>query len=172
MRIRRGSLSYFLLLALEKTIDGTVKINDFINNPGYYAYGMGRDLDKTVLSMAIKRLRERGLIETKTKDGSIIMQLTGLGSEAIGLIDEGKPWDGKWRIVIYDIPEEKRRIRDLFRRRLKDWGFKYWQQSIWFTKADVTDKLRKLLKKLDIDDWVVVIESDDPAISNIISTAV
>ena len=107
MGIRKGSTSYFLLLVLEKTIDGTVKINDLINNPGYYAYGMGRDLDKTALSLAISRLRKRGLIETGVDEGKVIIKLTELGSDTIGLIDENKSWDGKWRIVIYDIPVEK-----------------------------------------------------------------
>lgn len=172
MRIRNKSLNYYLLLALENAIDGCILLDDFINNTHAYAYGSERVIQKSELSQAIKRLRERGLIETKIDEGKIVMSLTELGSDAIGLVKTDEPWDGLWRIVIYDIPENKRQIRDLFRRRLKDWGFKYWQQSIWVTKSNITIKLRKLLDKLGIKDWVVVIESNDPAISNIISTPV
>ena len=87
-------------------------------------------------------------------------------------MDQNKQWDKKWRIVIYDIPEDKRGVRDLFRRRLKEWGFKLWQKSTWITKKNVTEKLRRLIKQLGISDWVAVIESDDPAIPNITSTIV
>lgn len=172
MKIRRNSLSFYLLLALEKTIDGVAYYNDFVNNPGYWVYGTGKDFDKPVISQAIKRLREKGYIETEVNEKKVIIKLTELGADTLGLVYEDQPWDKKWRIVIYDIPEDKRRIRDLFRRRLKEWDFKNWQQSIWITKSNVTIKLRKLVQKLGIADWVVVIESDDPAISNIITTAV
>lgn len=172
MKIRRGSLSYYLLLALEKTVDGVTYFNDFVNNPGYWAYGTGKDFDKSVISQAIKRLREKGYIETEANQEKILVKITELGSDMLGIIgNDNKAWDKKWRIVIYDIPEDKKSIRDLLRRRLKDWGFKNWQQSIWITKRDVTERLRKAINKLGISKWVVVIESDDPAISNIISAA-
>lgn len=171
MKIRRNSLSFYILLALERAIDGTVYFNEFVNNPGYWAYGTGKEVDKSIISQAIKRLREKGYVQTINED-QVLMKLTEVGEEALGLVTDNKPWDRKWRIVIYDIPEDKRRIRDLFRRRLKEWGFKNWQQSIWMSKFNVTQKLRKVIQKLGIAEWVVVIESDDPVISNIISTAV
>ncbi|HBQ50577.1 CRISPR-associated endonuclease Cas2 [Candidatus Daviesbacteria bacterium RIFCSPLOWO2_01_FULL_38_10] len=172
MKIRRNSLNYFLLFALEKSIDGVAYFDQFVNNPGYWAYGTGKDFDKPVISQAIKRLREKGYLETSVDEGKVMMKLTELGADALGFVDQNKPWDKKWRIVIYDIPEDKRGVRDLFRRRLKEWGFKKWQQSTWITKKDVTEKLRKLVKKLGITNWVAIIESADPAISNIIDTAV
>lgn len=172
MKIRKNSLNYFLLFALEKSIDGVAYFNEFVNNPGYWAYGTGKDFDKPVISQAIKRLREKGYLETEVNEGKVLVKLTELGEDALGFVDDRKPWDKKWRIVIYDIPENKRGVRDLFRRRLKEWGFKLWQKSTWITKNDVTIKLRRLVKQLGISDWVAVIESDDPAIPNITSTAV
>lgn len=172
MKIRKNSLNYFLLFALEKSIDGVAYFNEFVNNPGYWAYGTGKPFNKPIVSQVIKRLREKGYIETFVNEGKVLVKLTELGEDALGFVDENKPWDKKWRIVIYDIPENKRRIRDLFRRRLKEWGFKLWQKSTWITKNDVTVKLRRLVKQLGISDWVAVIESDDPAISNITSTIV
>lgn len=171
MKIHKNSLSYFLLFALEKSIDGVAYFNEFVNNPGYWAYGTGNPFDKPAISQAIKRLREKGYLETEVNEGKVLIKLTELGEDALGLVDDNKPWDKKWRIVIYDIPEEQKIVRDLFRRRLKEWGFQLWQQSTWITKKDVTEKLRKIIKKLGISRWVVVIESNDPAISNIISAA-
>ena len=168
MKIRKNSLNYFLLFALEKSIDGVAYFNDVVNNPGYWAYGTGKPFNKPIISQVVKRLREKGYIETTVNEGKVMIKLTELGEDALGFVDENKPWDKKWRIVLYDIPENKRGVRDLLRRRLKEWGFKKWQQSTWITKKDVTDKLRKLVKKLGITDWVAIIESDDPTISNLI----
>ena len=40
-------------------------------------------------------------------------------------------WDGKWRIVLFDVPESKRPIRDYLRGVLKRLGFKEFQRSMW-----------------------------------------
>lgn len=173
MKIKKGSLSEFILLALEKTIDGYVRYDDLIHHSGHYAYGSGwnKPLKKSELAQAIKRLRNRGLIDYEDdKTNKIIFKLTNLGKDALGdlAILEEQEWDGKFRIVMFDIPEPKYLVRNLFRRRLKDWGFKMWQQSVWITKNNVTAKLRQLIDKLGIKDWVVVIDSDDPAIKTLL----
>lgn len=152
---------------MEKTVDGAVQLNDFVNNmKDYSIFGRDYPLRKSELSQAIKRLRERKLIESDTvRTNEIILKLTDLGKEALGL-DDQKDWDGKWRIVIFDIPEQKRIIRNLFRRRLIGWGFKKWQISVWVTKRNITKKLRLLIQDLKIEDWVAVIESEDVTIGN------
>lgn len=172
MKIRKGSLSEFTLLALEKTIDGYVRFDDLIHHSGRYAYsdGWDRPLKKSFLSQAVKRLREKGLVEYEEyKTNELIIKLTRLGRDALGdLASFEKDWDGNFRIVIFDIPETKTAIRDLFRRRLKDWGFNMWQKSVWISKNNVTERLRQLIDKLEIKDWVVVIESDDPSIKTLL----
>lgn len=157
---RKGSLSYFVLTALEKTIDGYIRLEDFLYNPGYYAYGDGWDypLKKSELARTIKRLRDRGLVEEVKLKEDIILKLTSAG-EDLGS-NEPKEWDGKWRIVMFDIPEEKRVIRNLFRRNLKKWGFKHLQKSVWVSKKDVFEKLTNYIKDLGIERWVTVIEAD------------
>lgn len=161
MEIRRGSLSYILLAALEKSIDGYVRLEDFAYHHYRYRYGVS-ELKKSALSKAVARLREKGLIETdKTDVGKLILKLTDEGRIAIILSSEdtGK-WDGKWRIVIFDIPEEKRVIRNLFRRNLKKWGFKQLQKSVWISKKDVMDKLLNYIKDLGAERWIWVFESE------------
>lgn len=166
IRINKNSLSYFILLAIEKSIDGVVYFNEFINNPGYWAYGTGKHIDKSQFSQAIKRLREKGLIIKDIKNNEqIIFKLSDYGRELIESEKE-EEWDGKWRIVIFDIPEQQRIIRNLFRRRLKEWGFRKWQQSVWVSQRNVTKKLRILIDDLKIGDWIAVIESDDATIGN------
>lgn len=164
MRIRKG-LSNSILLVLEKAIDGYVRLDDLIHHSGRYAYGDGWDklLSKSALAQAIKRLREGGLIEFIDEE-KLLIRLTDLGKDqamwAAMKIEEGS-WDGKWRIVIWDIPEKKRAARDLFRRKLKELGFNHWQKSVWATKKNCTKQLRDFVKKVGIEDWIMVIESDN-----------
>jgi len=161
--IKKGSLSEILLTVLEKTIDGTVRFNDFINNPGLYAYHGGWEypIDKSALSKAIARLKEKGFIEESIDEQGILVKLTDQGKQVLFLTESGEQkWDGKWRIVIWDIPEQKKLVRNLFRRNLKKWGFTPLQRSVWISKKHVADKLIDYIKYLKIEDWVLVIESD------------
>lgn len=59
----------------------------------------------------------------------------------------------------FDIPEKHRTVRDLLRRKLKSWGFRRWQKSVWASRKPLTEALRTLVKELGVEDWVLVIES-------------
>lgn len=156
MRVYKKSLTNAILFALEKAIDGYVRLEDFAYHHYRYLYGYP-DLNKSELSQALKRLREGGLIEQVKLADDIILKLTKEGKE---LVDDGskESWDGKWRIVIFDIPEEKRIIRNLFRRNLKKWGFKHLQKSVWMSKRNIFDKLESYVKDLGIEKWAIVME--------------
>jgi CRISPR-associated endonuclease Cas2 len=164
MRINKGSLSYWILIALE----GTVEILEAFSYSGQMKSLLGIPQAKDAsLAESIRRLRKRGLIEEeRNREGKIILRLTELGKAFLG--KEGE-WDSKYRIVVWDIPESKRKIRNLLRRRLKGWGFVLWQRSVWVSKSNVTDKLRELIRDLGIEEWVAVIESEDELFHKILN---
>ena len=47
------------------------------------------------------------------------------------VIKNPKQWDGKWRLVMYDLPIRFKKARDAFRFKLKDLGFFQFQKSAW-----------------------------------------
>ncbi len=47
------------------------------------------------------------------------------------MIKRPKKWDGKWRLLIYDIPIRFKKAREAFRWKLKDLGFFQLQKSSW-----------------------------------------
>jgi DNA-binding transcriptional regulator PaaX len=57
-----------------------------------------------------------------------------------------RPWDGKWRIILFDIAEEDRMLRNQLRRQLKAANFGCLQRSIWIA-PDPLDSLAKSLKE-------------------------
>lgn len=65
-----------------------------------------------------------------------------------------KERDGVWKMVIFDIPETQRHIRNVLRAKLVSLGFKRWQNSIWmspYTMApEIEDELNQLAKKFFI----------------------
>ena len=95
--------------------------------------------DKAQINQAIKRLRNQKIIcirENKNGDKTIILTDSGkirllrYNIDEI-TIDQPKEWDKKWRIVIFDIPEDKRMARNLLRGVLKRLGFLHLQHSVW-----------------------------------------
>jgi hypothetical protein len=42
-----------------------------------------------------------------------------------------KKWDGRWRMVLFDIPAKKNKQRNSFRSRLKEMGLVLYQNSVW-----------------------------------------
>ncbi|RJQ35754.1 hypothetical protein C4568_00380 [Candidatus Parcubacteria bacterium] len=50
-----------------------------------------------------------------------------------------KRWDGRWRLLIFDIPEQRKGQRDLVRRTLIQIGFVRLQDSVWLYPYDCED---------------------------------
>lgn len=155
---KKKSLTNIILLLLEKSVDGYLEFEDFVYNPL-----LERPVKKSALALALKRLRENGLVEL-ISDKELVYRLTDSGKDKAlwtKMILEDQPWDGKWRVVIWDIPEKRRMTRDLLRYKLKQLGFEKLQRSIWVTKKDCTKVLQDFINKVGIKDWVKVFESTE-----------
>ena len=42
-------------------------------------------------------------------------------------------WDGKWRIIVFDLPEKKRGLRNDLRKQLRSARFGGLQRSVWIS---------------------------------------
>ncbi len=49
-------------------------------------------------------------------------------------------WDGRWRLVLFDVPESFRAKRNQLRRYLRNRGFGYLQNSVWITPDPVNEQ--------------------------------
>ena len=160
---KKTLLKNLILQALEKSVDGYVRVEDFLYNTHIYAKGYERNLKKSNLSKTIRSLRVKGYIVTEKQGKKLILRLTDKGkNEAVlSKLLESEKWDGIWRIVVFDIPEEMKKVRDVLRGRLKLWGFRPWQKSVWISKKSVTKVLRGYVREVGIADWVKILESKD-----------
>ena len=116
---------------------------------------------------SIRKLSDEKLIEEQMlADGSFKLVLTEKGKKQArkfnslsGSIDFKKPksWDGKWRIVIFDIPEEDRVFRDILRDHLKELGFYRLQNSVFISPHPFEEPILKLVSLYSAGPFVRVI---------------
>lgn len=163
LMIKKGSTTYYLLLALEKTIQANVFLLEFAHDVHLRRWFDPENINYGALYEAVRELREKGFIETRKDGRRILLRLTDKGrEEAIvkKLLAEEK-WDGKWRIVIFDIPEKHRKLRSTLRSKLREWEFEPWQKSVWAGKKNVTEPLRNFIKEVGLAEWVRVVVGSD-----------
>lgn len=119
----------------------------------------GREMRESAIREAIKRLELSDYIKiTKDKQNKQNKKISLTKKGALEFIrynintqKEQAKWDSKWRMVIFDILENKRQIRDLLRNRLKWLGFKELQKSVWIFPYDVKKEIEQILEVCHID---------------------
>lgn len=57
-------------------------------------------------------------------------------------------WDGRWRLVMFDIPERRKSDRERLRNLMTESGFKLFQESVWIFPYDCEDVITLL--KIDM----------------------
>ena len=119
-------------------------IADLILGPKYNSY---RDrFRKSYLRRRFNEMIENGLIFINKENGKNYARPTKKGEEKLtryefGELTVAKPkhWDGKWRLVIFDIREKRRSTRDLLRQQLQGLGLIRLQNSVWVHPYDFSE---------------------------------
>ncbi|MBI4088626.1 hypothetical protein HY415_00865 [Candidatus Kaiserbacteria bacterium] len=90
------------------------------------------------ITQALLRLERNGLIYITSEGRKSKIHLTQQGEEKINALYAGAyviplpvRWDGKWRVVMFDVPERRKKIRDILRMLLRSAGFIHFQHSAW-----------------------------------------
>ncbi len=91
------------------------------------------------LQKAYHNLKYNGFVEIKTnQQGKSFVCLTKKGERKLANLDldslvivKPKKWDGKWRVLMFDLPVRFRKAREAFRWKIKNLGFWQLQKSVW-----------------------------------------
>jgi len=98
--------------------------------------------------VAAARLRKEGWLAADREGRETVYSLT---PGAWQMLDEGRgrifqrangPWDGQWHMVIYQVPETERALREQLRRRLAWLGFGPLSPSVWLSPHDRSQQVR------------------------------
>lgn len=139
-------------------IDGCAVIEEIFNPKSRYTfsksfneYWQARTIDKMNFHRKIYRLNQQKYIKTYAKNENKYLKLTQKGKNKIRryLIEEikirkAKKWDKKWRVVIFDIPEDKKTIRNMLSRTLKRLGFIALQKSVFIYPFECFNEINQI----------------------------
>ena len=110
-------------------------------------------------------LKKRGALKIISKDGQKFIQLTKKGELEVLLakakIGRDDKWDGKWRVVIYDIPEDTRPQRNIFRNLLKQNNFVKLQASVFISPYGLNRDAVDYLKITGLIKYIRIIRADE-----------
>ncbi|WP_338469678.1 phenylacetic acid degradation operon negative regulatory protein PaaX [Niallia sp. XMNu-256] len=116
--------------------------------------------NEQAVRVAVSRMMKQGLLQSEKKGNKSYYELTERGlsriNEAAKRIYKLHPhdWDGKWRIVMYNIPEEKRQVRDELRKELQWSGFGYLSNGCWISPNNFEKEINLLISKYKIEEYV------------------
>jgi DNA-binding transcriptional regulator PaaX len=129
-----GVLKTGVILAVAVTAPGLLQVIDTFTNKHdtwgkYYPSSLTRH---------VRRLLRKGLVELKETTDGYTVRLTHKGKSEFLKYDidhmsiaKQDRWDGKWRMVFFDIPAGDGSARTVFQRKLRSLGFFQMQRSVY-----------------------------------------
>lgn len=130
------------------------------------------EIERRALSRAIDRLYESKMVAFKynEKDKSNTIVITREGKKiALNFkadrmkINPMEKWDGKWRVVTFDVPEKARYVRDGIRAALRRMEFFEYQKSVFIHPFECQNEIEFITEFYEARPWVrfMVAESLD-----------
>jgi len=131
----------------------------------YPQYGKERERTKKL----IYKIYNNRLVSFIEKDKKQLLEVTDKGKgEFIEFnIDtikiKSRKWDGKWRVVIFDIPELKKIAREVLRNKLREIGFVKIQKSVWACPYECQNEVSFIASVYCVEKYVnyLVVERAD-----------
>lgn len=109
---------------------------------------------RTAFSQFLNRLVQNGYIKVKALEGAKGIMLTPKGAGRVLQAkrklkgkEKKKRKDGRWIMIIFDIPEKRKGARDLLRGALLDLGYEMLQQSVWMCAYDVWKETEEAVRE-------------------------
>ena len=168
MRYRKGEINRkILLLLLSGVALGLThspkqyfKIIDEIANEW-------KGISKPRFKRSIKKLYNSGMLkEVKNKDGTISVILSGKGKKTAEVysldnlkIGRPKKWDGNWRVVIFDIPERIKKVREALRMHLRNLRFYELQKSVFICPFPCAEEIKQIIDFYNVSEYVRILMS-------------
>lgn len=108
------------------------------------------DIEPATVRVTLSRLRNEGWFTTRRVGRETVYSLT---PHMLEILDEGRErifryrddsWEGRWTMVIYQVPESERAVREELRKRLAWHGFGQLSPSTWLSPHELMPEAREL----------------------------
>jgi phenylacetic acid degradation operon negative regulatory protein len=108
----------------------------------------------------LSRMARKGWLKSRAAGRYSFYSLT---PKSIKLLEEGAqhifqpradPWDGRWHLLVYSIPESKRHLRRKLMRRLRWLGFGTLNHATWISPRDLHEEVEQVVNAINIRPYV------------------
>jgi len=137
------------------------KLADWVDGTGMKAQ------ERYALTRSLKGLHNAGLVQYHDSGQEVYARLTRDGRKKAHSIklDEDTAvfdphWDGKWRIIMLDLPEERKSDRDGLRYLLKKAGFVMLKNSVWISPHPFEHFFANIKKDLSLTTEIMIFVTD------------
>ena len=161
-RRRKGLIQHAILSSI--AIGGILLVAATAPNALQLMGGFGRNKYRYAnqAKTSLARLAQKGLVVFEEKGGKRYARITEAGRQALmrdlykfDIYKDRRKWDGRWRLVMFDIPERRRKTRDALRSTMHSYGFYRLQDSAWIYPHDCEDLISLLKSDLRIGSAVL-----------------
>ena len=126
------------------------------------------NFNENALARSLSGLNKNKIIILKEIEGKFTVKLTEKGKRVVKeilfdsmKIEKQKIWDKKWRIVIFDIPERKKRVaRNAMRWKLQNLGFFQLQKSVWVCPYPCEKEIQLICEVFRINPFVNIVTAE------------
>ena len=119
----------------------------------------------TNFNSALYYLLRNGYIKYVDKNNEKFVKVTKKGELKILMSKAAAvktpEWDRKWRVIVFDIPEESRILRDRFRILLKTYGFKMLQASVFINPYPLNREALVYLKETGLINYIRILKVEE-----------
>ncbi len=127
-----------------------------------------KEINRSNLNRAVRSLYRSHLVrKERHTDGSVTMVLTHEGTRMalrynlVTLkLSREKVWDKRWRVVMYDVPEGMRTLRECLLHTLKHLGFHELQQSVLVYPHECRKELEFFIEAYEAREYIRYFEAD------------
>lgn len=103
---------------------------------------------------ALAKLKNMGLIEKIKKNNEVFYTITEKGEnyfdDVLKVLKIKSTWDKKWRLVMFEIPETNRALRDKLRRNLSNLGLGILQAGVWISPQAIEEEIKEIDERLSL----------------------
>jgi phenylacetic acid degradation operon negative regulatory protein len=111
-------------------------------------------ISPAAVRQAVSRMSRQGWLTARREGNRAFYAVTERGRSRI---EELSPriygpvveWDGRWRLLVYDVAERHRKRRDRLRKELQVLGWAPLSASIWISPADALDAAKEAAQAVD-----------------------
>lgn len=139
-------------------------LKPFLDHKRKSEYKAWKRFNLPYLKRTLNRLEKQKIVEIDQKENQQIVKITDSGKRKILkfaidelAVEKSKIWDGKWTLISYDIPSEKRKLSNILREYLKAWGFYPFHESVFLHAYPCKKQVEFLREYLGIGEHVRIL---------------